>query len=150
MDAHVTVATVALDRTSAGLAADLDRKLDQALMDTFPASDPVSMLQPAPHDAVRPAAVPDNDTGGARRYATLPHFALHPPIHLRGRESVRSLDEAAEAVHRQVATCTDERSEHVLRRLVEAASPEEAEKAGMLFRTWAKECGILIVPPEDH
>jgi hypothetical protein len=147
----VAQATIATNRSAQKQSLELDHKLDCALMDTFPASDPVSLIQPAPHEPEMPTpAGRDGDASEARRYATLPHFALHPPVYLRDREPVRSLDEAAETVHRYLRGWSDARSEGVLARLVEAATPEEAEEAGRLFRTWAKEWGILIVPPEDH
>ena len=145
----VAQATLTANQSVQRQSVELDEKLDCALMDTFPASDPVSLIQPAPHEPELPDMA-DPPADAARRYATLPHFALHPPVYLRDREPVRSLDEAAETVHRSLRGWSDSRSEGVLARLVDAATPEEAQEAGQLFRTWAKEWGLLIVPPEDH
>jgi hypothetical protein len=128
---------------------DLDSALDRALMDTFPASDPVSLVQPGPHVPEAPNRVADTDTA-RDRYRALPHFALHPPVHLRGRPPVRSLDEAAEAVDHETRRWSDTTSDSVLQQLVGASTPEQAEAAGRMFRAWAQERGILIVPPEDH
>jgi hypothetical protein len=45
----------------------LDQLLDQALEDTFPASDPVALLQPAPEPVVEDEA--PEKTGGAEEAA---------------------------------------------------------------------------------
>jgi len=138
------------DGTPQAARDDLDKALDRALMDTFPASDPVSLVQPGPHVPEAPnSAAADTDTA-RDRYRALPHFALHPPVHLHGRSPVRSLDEAVEAVDHEMRRWSDTTSESVLQQLIGASTPEQAEAAGRIFRAWAQERGILIVPPEDH
>ena len=52
------------------LKAQIDDKLDQALKDSFPASDPVSFLQPVPmkdSDRKLPAVEAANDSGRPAR-----------------------------------------------------------------------------------
>ena len=52
------------------LKAKIDEKLDQALQDSFPASDPVSFLQPAPvknGDRKLPVVEAANDSGRPAR-----------------------------------------------------------------------------------
>ncbi len=123
----------------------IEEELDRALMDTFPASDPISLVQPTP---LAPDGADEDDEidpfPGMRR------FAIHPPAHFRGRPPIRSLDEAARAVHRASRHQVDERSEALLRRILSAVSESEAAAAAEDFRAWARERDLLIVPPEDQ
>src|SRR5437762_13131467 len=108
-----------------------DQALDRALKDTFPASDPPSLIQPsAEHDVARtaePAALPLKERN-------VVHFAIHPIVYLHDREPVRSIDEAVEAIRSHVAGRVDQPSEQVLRRLLDASTSPQAEAAGAAFR----------------
>jgi len=78
-------------------------------------------------------------------------LAIHPPVHLvlHPDEPVRSLEAAAKVVRRHAGETMDRTTEGVLRRLETAATPEQADEAGLAFRAWAEAHGLLLVPPED-
>jgi hypothetical protein len=78
--------------------------------------------------------------------------ALDQPVHLNTHpdEPVRSLDAAAKIIHRHTAGRIDEKAQKVLRTIADASSPRGIVAASGAFRRWAKEEGLLLVPPEDR
>ena len=77
--------------------------------------------------------------------------ALDQPVHLKIHpdEPVRSLDAAAKIIHRHTAGRIDEKAQAVLRAIADASSPRGVAAASGAFRRWAKDEGLLLVPPED-
>ena len=53
--------------TSSDKKRKLDEKLDQALEDTFPASDPVSIAEPSPDESSGSAPDKDRKSNGGRK-----------------------------------------------------------------------------------
>jgi hypothetical protein len=82
----------------------------------------------------------------------MPEHALDQPVHLNTHpdEPVRSLDAAAKVIHRHTAGRVDEKAKAVLRAIADASSPHGVAAAGVAFRRWAKQEGLLLVPPEDE
>jgi hypothetical protein len=77
--------------------------------------------------------------------------ALDQPVHLNIHpdEPVRSLDAAAKVIRRHTAGRIDEKAQAVLRAIAGASSERGVAKASGAFRRWAKDEGLLLVPPED-
>ena len=116
-----------------------EEALDDALRNTFPASDPVSMIQPGVdrlgHETDRPKPVAMADKN-------VRPLALHPPIWLRGSEAIRSLSELAKAL--VDLSPLDPSGTAALRiRVDEAITPQAANSVGRDFREWAKARQLL-------
>lgn len=113
--------------------------LDDALRNTFPASDPVSMIQPRADqperemDRPNPATIVDKN---------VPPLALHPPIWLRGSEAIRSLSELAKALV-DFAPLDPSGTAALRLRVNEAITPQAANSVGEDFREWAKARQLL-------
>jgi len=82
----------------------------------------------------------------------MPETALEEPIHLNTHpdEPIRSLDAAAKVIHRHVGGRLDPKAIAVLRRMADASTPAAVADAARAFRQWAKDEGLLLVPPEDR
>ena len=82
----------------------------------------------------------------------MPETALNEPIHLKAHpdEPVRSLDAAAKVIRRHVGDRLDAKAQAVLRAMADASTPAAVAAAGIAFRRWAEEEGLLLVPPEDR
>jgi hypothetical protein len=78
-------------------------------------------------------------------------LAIHPPVHLvvHPDEPIRTLDDAIKVVERHAPDLSAADAQTLLRRLGDAATSEQVEAAGQLFRDWARRTGLLLVPPED-
>jgi hypothetical protein len=83
--------------------------------------------------------------------AAMAEKALDQPVHLKLHpdEPVRSLDAAAKVIHRHTAGRVDEKAQAVLRAIADASSPRGVAAASGAFRRWARDEGLLLVPPED-
>ncbi len=65
-------------------------------------------------------------------------LALHPPIHILGRRGifVRSTEQAAAFVREHMLGQSDRSAAQVLRRLENATTAADAERAAKAFRAW--------------
>ena len=76
-------------------------------------------------------------------------FAINPPIHLGGSESiVRSVEQAVGFVRECAMAALDADTSELLRRLESVRSAEQAQTAGRAFREWLKRRDLLLVPPD--
>ncbi len=77
-------------------------------------------------------------------------FAIHPPVHVvtHPDEPIRSVEAAAKFVIRHLRGRIDADADALVRRLEGARTSDEADEAGRRFREWAKQHGVLLVPPD--
>ena len=116
-----------------------EEALDDALRNTFPASDPISMIQPG---ADRPEHKTDRPNPATIADKNVRPLALHPPIWLRGSESIRSLSDLAKALV-DLAPLDPSGTAALRIRVDEAMTPQAANSVARDFREWAKARQLL-------
>ena len=116
-----------------------EEALDDALRNTFPASDPISMIQPG---ADRPEHETDRPNPVTMADKNVRPLALHPPIWLRGSESIRSLSDLAKALV-DLAPLDPSGTAALRIRVDQAMTPQAANSVGRDFREWAKARQLL-------
>jgi hypothetical protein len=82
-------------------------------------------------------------------------FAIHPPIHIVGRDGtfIRSTAQAAAFVRERILHQPDIDATQVLGRLEKANSAADAQRAAKVFRAWIAGGGVApnpIAVPEQH
>jgi hypothetical protein len=79
-------------------------------------------------------------------------IAIHPPVHLtiHPDEPIRTIDDAVKFIERHARDPNSPDARALMLELTRASSPAQAERAGNLFREWARREGFLLVPPEDR
>jgi hypothetical protein len=76
--------------------------------------------------------------------------AIHPPVHLtiHPDEPIRTVDDAVKIVERH-GDLRDPIATALVLELTRARTQDQVEAAGNVFRDWARDKGLLLVPPED-
>ena len=82
----------------------------------------------------------------------MPGLALREPIHLTTHPDapIRSVDDAVKVIERHGRAPYTPEAQALMLELTRAASPEELARATNVFREWAADQGLLLVPPEDE
>ncbi|HEY7297187.1 MAG TPA: hypothetical protein VH684_04545 [Xanthobacteraceae bacterium] len=72
-------------------------------------------------------------------------FAIHPPIHIAGRQGafVRSTAQAADFVREQIFRHPDDGAAKILYRLEKVNSAADAQRAANAFRAWIGNAAAL-------
>lgn len=78
-------------------------------------------------------------------------IALHPPVHLiiHPEEPIRSVDDAVKVIERHARDPQSPEAQALMLELSRARTPVEIGRAVQVFREWAADEGLLLVPPED-
>lgn len=79
-------------------------------------------------------------------------IAIHPPVHLtiHPDEPIRTVDDAVKVIERHARDPDSAETKALLLELTRAKTQADVEKAGNIFRQWARTEGLLLVPPEDR
>jgi hypothetical protein len=79
-------------------------------------------------------------------------IALREPVHLviHPDEPIRSVDDAVKVIERHAGDPQTPEAQALMLELTRARTPQEIERAARIFREWAADQGLLLVPPEDR
>jgi hypothetical protein len=79
-------------------------------------------------------------------------LAIHPPVHLtlHPDEPIRTVDDALKVVLRHARDPENRQTQRLITALNHASSQEQADRVAVLFRNWARDEDLLLVPPEDR